>query len=165
MGWCWMGGPDMSDTARHEASHASACVWFGGRPPEFVSRTTGHGWPGEEVGRCYAPIIDEIGCRDVVVALVGDSSEDAPDWPPAFDDARKEKREALATLIRVLHLTEEVYSELVTAARELLDDDDFCRLRDALARALHRVPRLEREDIEALACIYRPEQEEIPCST
>lgn len=50
---------------------------------------------------------------------------------------------------------------------ELLEDPDFIVLRDAIARALDRVPRIERETIERLAAIYlTPSEEgEMACST
>ena len=47
-------------------------------------------------------------------------------------------------------MTSEIYADLVQASRELLADPDFIRLRDAIARALAVVPRLERDDVEAL---------------
>ena len=68
-------------------------------------------------------------------------------------------------MLTLLDATEEVYADCIEIAREMLADPEVLRLRNALARALHRVPRLEREDIEALAAIYKPEQEETPCST
>jgi hypothetical protein len=50
--------------------------------------------------------------------------------------------------------------------RDMLAEPDFIRLRDAIARALAAVPRLEAKDIEALAAIYLPEEEqETACST
>ena len=36
----------------------------------------------------------------------------------------------------------------------MLANQDFIRLRDAVARALSAVPRLEAEDLAALASIY-----------
>ena len=57
--------------------------------------------------------------------------------------------------------TEEVYEQLVELARDMLADPDVMRLRDALARALRRAPRLEREDVVALAAIHKPESEEL----
>jgi hypothetical protein len=54
-------------------------------------------------------------------------------------------------------VTEAIYRDLVDITRDLLADPDFLRLRNAIARALHYVPRLEREDVEALARIHLPE--------
>ena len=56
-------------------------------------------------------------------------------------------------MLRLLGATQEVYEQLVELARDMLADPDVIRLRDALARALRRAPRLEREDVEALAGI------------
>ena len=36
----------------------------------------------------------------------------------------------------------------------MLADHDFIRLRDAIARALAVVPRLEAEDLQAVAALY-----------
>lgn len=163
-----MGGKDMNpSTARHEASHAAACVLLA-RPVEFVERTPGHGFAGEEVGKCLAPIPGEIRGRELVVALAGYWSEETSNWPPTYEEACTESREAVATIVRVLGVTEEIYADLVQATRELLADPEFIRLRDAIARALTVVPRLEREDVEALCRatnIPIPEEETTTCST
>jgi hypothetical protein len=139
-------------TSVHEASHAVAAIMLG-RPVEHLWRETGHALAGDEVGHCRAPILDEVQCRELVVSLIGYLSENKPGWPPTYADACEEPLEALATLIRVLHIDECVYEELVEVAREMLRDPDFIRPRDAIARALTAVPRLEREDIEALCLI------------
>ncbi len=50
----------------------------------------------------------------------------------------------------------------------MLADPDFIRIRDSIARALATVPRLEREDVEALCQVHGfpiPERQEQPCST
>jgi hypothetical protein len=94
--------------------------------------------------------LKRLEASQVVVALVGYLSEDAPDWPPPWPECLEEKREALGVVLRELGVAEAIYEQLVELARDLLADDDFLRLRNALARALHQVPRLEREDIEAL---------------
>jgi hypothetical protein len=60
-------------------------------------------------------------------------------------------------------LRAEQYADAVQAAHEMLGDPTFIRLRDAIARALSAVPRLEAEDIETLARIHR--QKEQPCNT
>ena len=72
---------------------ADAFCW---PPVEFVERTPGHGFAGEEVGKCLAPIPGEISARELVVALVGYWSEETPDWPPSYAEARTESRDALA---------------------------------------------------------------------
>lgn len=133
----------------HEAAHAAACVWLQ-RPVEYVQRESGHAFPGEEIGHCRAPVADGVQARDLGVALIGYLAEAAPGWPPPFEEARHEKREALATLIRVLGVDEEQYDQFVALTRSLLDEPAFKRLQYALARALAACPRLEAEDIEAL---------------
>ena len=153
-------------TAVHEASHAAACLFLE-RPVEFVYVSPGFGWPGEEVGRCRAPIPRREGvqARDLGVALVGYMAEDDPDWPPPYERAMIEDREALATLIRVLDVNPEQYEEVVLVTRNLLADPYFRRLRDVIARALCACPRLESDDLAALAeATGRPtEAEEDPC--
>jgi hypothetical protein len=88
-------------------------------------------------------------------------------WPPPYERACEERREALATVIRVLHIDEPTYEEIVEVTRDLLRDPDFVRVRDVIARALRAVPRLEREDIEALCLIAGPPipqvKESSPC--
>jgi hypothetical protein len=148
----------MMSTSIHEASRAAAAIMLG-RPVEYVWRETGHALVGDEVGQCRAPIPDEVQCRELVVSLIGYLSEHESNWPPPYERAREERREALATVIRVLHIDERVYEELVELTHAMLSDPDFIRLRDAIARALSRVPRLEREDIEALAAIHLPEEQ------
>jgi hypothetical protein len=125
----------------------------------------GHALVGDEVGRCRAPITDEVQCREVVVSLIGYLSENKPGWPPTYAEACEERLEALATVMRVLHIDERVYEELLEVTREMLRDPDFIRLRDAIARALTAVPRLERSDIEALCrATHTPTPKEQPCS-
>jgi hypothetical protein len=70
-------------------------------------------------------------------------------------------------VIRVLPIDEPTYEEIVEVTRDLLRDPDFVRVRDVIARALRAVPRLEREDIEALCLIAGPPipqvKESSPC--
>jgi HK97 family phage prohead protease len=80
--------------------------------------------------------------------------ESVDDWPPSYAEAKSERREALGLRIRHLSVDEAEYEELIAIARDLLADPDFQRLHPAITRALHRVPRLENQDIEALARIY-----------
>jgi len=80
------------------------------------------------------------------------------------EQAVDENREHLAIILRHLGANAETYDELVQVARDLLADPEFIRLRDAIARALRGCPELQAADIEALARIYKPDQEETPCS-
>lgn len=159
-----MGGQDMS-TAIHEASHAAAALTLG-RPVDWVWRTDGLELNGDVVGQCRSPLRGRrIEASQVVIALAGYWSEREPNWPPSWPDAREEKREALGFVLAELRATEQIYQDLVEITRDMLADPDFIRLRDAIARALRHVPRLEREDIEALARIHLPDREEQTCST
>jgi hypothetical protein len=91
--------------------------------------------------------------------------EHVPDWPPPWPDCLTERREALGRVLRALGASEKTYEMCVDLARDMLTDPGFIRLRDAIARALHQVPRLEREDIEALARIYSSDRDETSCDT
>jgi hypothetical protein len=98
----------------------------------------------------------------LVIALIGYMSTDTQNWPPAFEEACTEELEGLWMVMLRLNADEERYRKTVEFTRELLEDEHFIRLRDAIARALNRVPRLERETIERLAAIYiDPDYEEV----
>ena len=86
--------------------------------------------------------------------------DDQEGWPPPYELARTEQRERLGIVIRRLGVDEDDYNEVVELVRDMLADEDFQRLRDAIARALSAAPRLEREDIEALAAIYPIKEQE-----
>jgi hypothetical protein len=146
----------------HEASHCVAAIMLG-RPVEYLWCETGLTLPGETLGHARIPIGERIELSQLPIALIGYMSTDARGWPPNFEDACNEDLEALATIIRSLGVTREAYESCVELARDLLADPDFLRLRDAIARALSRSPRLEAEDVEALAAIYLPEKESSPC--
>jgi hypothetical protein len=133
----------------HEASHVAAAVMLG-RPVDHVWIETGHTLPGDTIGSARIPVGERVESSQVPICLVGYMSEDEPDWPPRFEDAHDEKLEALGIVIGFLGLSEELYDELVGIARDMLADPDFVRLRNSIARALAAVPRLEREDVEAL---------------
>lgn len=150
-------------TELHEASHAAACVLLS-RKIEYVAiHDNLHALPGEELGRVRAPVPRDEGvrARDVIVALIGYVAEGEKDWPPSFEDAKSERRESLDILIRLLKLSEQRYAELVEVTRELEANPDFRRLRDSIARALRRVPRLLPEDLDALCAVHGiPTQQE-----
>ena len=157
-----MEGPDVS-TAVHEASHAAAAIMLG-RHIDHVLVEPGHTWPGEQTGHAGVRIGDRVELSQVPICLIGYLSVGRPGWPPPFEAALDERLEALGTVLLRLGVTEEAYEELVALTRELLADRDFTRLRNAIARALSRVPRLEAEDVEALAAIHPPDKEH-SCST
>jgi hypothetical protein len=149
-------------TAIHEASHA-ACAIMTGRYVAHVLLEVGHVRGGEQLGHCRVPIADRIELSQLPLALIGYMSQGTPGWPPSFEDALDEELEALGIVLLRLGVDEETYEEIVEMTRRMLADADFIRLRDAIARALSSVPRLEREDMEALAAIHLPKEQ--PCST
>jgi hypothetical protein len=151
-------------TEIHEASHCAAALMLN-RRVDWIWRTAGIELAGDVVGKCRAPVGGRIEASQVPICLVGYLSEDAPDWPPDWPDCLSEKREALGVVLTELGVSEGIYADLVELARDMLADADFIRLRDAIARALRQVPHLEGEDVEALAHIYLPDREEIPCNT
>jgi hypothetical protein len=134
----------------HESAHASAAIWMR-RQVEYVERYPGHFLPGETMGHCRAPIGGGVEASQMVIALAGYLAEGRADWPPDFERARSERLEGLGRLIEILDLDRDEYGSLVAVTREVLADADFQRLRGAIERALHRVPRLEEQDIQALA--------------
>jgi hypothetical protein len=148
----------MTETAKHEASHV-VCARMLGRRVEYVEREVGFAWPGEQLGFARVPIGERLEVSQVVVCLVGYLSENRDNWPPPWPECLDEPLEGLGMVLVMLGVTEERYSELVDLARNMLVDSKFVQFRDSLARALTAVPRLEREDIEALASIYLPIKE------
>lgn len=143
----------MSDsTAIHEASHCAA-AWLLGRDVAYTWREVGSVLPGETLGHARIPITTLDGTQ-VPIAVIGYLSTATENWPPRFEDALDEEREGLGIILRRLGATEEKYEKTIEFCRELLEDEHFVRLRDAIARALARVPRIERDTIERLAAIY-----------
>jgi hypothetical protein len=127
----------------------------------LLGRDVDHTWvapgivlPGETLGHARIPIGKRIEPSQLVICLIGYMSENTPDWPPDFEAACTEELEGLWLVMLRLDADEERYYKTVEFCRELLEDPDFIRLRDAIARALGAVPRLERETIERLAAIY-----------
>jgi hypothetical protein len=138
----------------HESNHAVAGYWHG-RDVDHVWRAVGTMQAGETVGHADIPFDNNgIDAIQVVIALVGYLGTDERDWPPPWPEALDEPLEALGLVLRHLDADEEQYTRMVQYCRELLEDPDFIRLRDSIARALSRVPRLERETIEKLAEIH-----------
>jgi hypothetical protein len=150
-------GGDYVSVEVHEASHAAAAIMLG-REVESVWRTEGLAFAGEMIGHCGVPI-DRLEASQVVICTIGYMSEDKAGWPPSWPDALEEPLEALGRVLTLLGATKKTYEQLVEIARSMLDDPAFIRLRDAIARALHRCPHLEAEDVQALAAIYQPREE------
>ena len=151
----------MSSTAIHEASHCAA-AWLLNRDVEHAWIAPGIVLPGETLGHARIPIKDKVEPSQLVICLIGYMSTDTPNWPPAFEDACTEELEGLWIVMLRLGATKQKYDATVQFTRELLEDEHFIRLRDAIARALARVPRLERETIERLAEIhFDPDYEEV----
>jgi hypothetical protein len=148
---------------RHEAAHA-ACAIMLDRRVDHVLVEPGHAWVGEQLGQARIPVADRIEPSQVVLCLVGYMSEDTPGWPPSFEDALDEDREALGTVLLRLGANERAYKASVELAHAILADPDFQRLARAIERVLHRVPHLDAADIEALAAIHLPDKEQL-CST
>jgi hypothetical protein len=148
----------VSSTAIHEGSHCAA-AWLLNRDVAYTWIAVGSVQPGEVAGFAMIPITPKLEPSQVVICLIGYMATDTPDWPPSFTEAQREPLEGLGTVLTRLNATEEQYERTVEFTRELLEDPDFIQLRDAIARALARVPRLDSEAIEDLAQIYSPEPE------
>ena len=136
-------------TAIHEASHCAAAIMLG-RPVDHTWLETGHTFAGETMGHANVPLREKVEASQVVVCLAGYMSENRAGWPPSYEDALDEDREALGLVLLKLGVTEEAYEEFIKLTRDLLADEDFIRLRDCIARALSIAKRLDRGDIEAL---------------
>lgn len=144
-------------TAIHEASHAAAAVLMD-RAVEFVEVHPGLALAGEELGRARVPLGVSIEANRVPLCLIGYMSEGEPGWPPPWPACLEEPREALGVVLRALGADQDRYEKSIQVTRQLLREPDFIRLRDAFARALSRVPRLEAEDIATLAAIHLEQQ-------
>jgi hypothetical protein len=124
-------------------------VWLR-RPVSFVWRETGFALPGETVGHMRAPIPDRVEADQLLIALCGYMAEDTPGWPSPYAEARTERLEALGKVIEILGIDEAGYDRIVELTQEILDDRDFIRLRDAIARALAVCPRLDSQAVNEL---------------
>jgi hypothetical protein len=147
------------NVCKHEASHAAAAIALG-RDVAYIERDTGATRVGERLGHARIPVDGPIEPSQLVVCLAGYMGDGGEGWPPPWPDALDEPRERLGIVIRRLSLTEADYNEVVGLVRDVLADEDFRRLRDAIARALSAAPRLEREDLAALAAIYPIREQE-----
>jgi hypothetical protein len=141
---------DQTRTAFHEASHAAMAIFLG-RPVAYTWRTSGHGWPGETLGHARCPVGERVEASQLPIALCGRMATGEADWPPTFEQAKTEPLEALASVLHLLRLSEDQYDRLVALTARILARPAFKELQSAIARALGTVPRLEAEDIEAIA--------------
>jgi hypothetical protein len=157
--------------AVHESAHVAVALALG-RKVDYVRRQGGNLWHDEELGAAGIPLDGgRFQASDLIVRLAGYAAERRwANWPPDYAKACREDLEDLDIIIDALDLTAEQYGQLVQRTEDLLNDPDVSRLQAAIARALTRVPRLEREDIEALRQAHgfpmpTREQEPAPCST
>jgi hypothetical protein len=134
----------------HEASHAAVARALGERV-EYVELIPGHCLADEPAGFALISIDEGVEPSRLCTAVAGYLSTGRSGWPPSYERATVEPLEGLRAIIELTGMGREQYAALVDFAGHLLADPDVCRFRDALARALARVPRLEEQDIEAIA--------------
>jgi hypothetical protein len=133
---------------RHEAAHAAAAVWLGGRS----SRSVRVDHPDVKVaGQLEAGWTRDIGVEDLVIALIGwlADGEHPGTWPPSWPVAEDEI-EGVGLLVNFLGLTEEAYGEVVRLTEGLLANEDFRRLMSLISRALCRCPVIDGESVDSL---------------
>src|SRR5262245_55474114 len=142
----------------HEAGHAAAYIFLGRLPvrvrvdnPSLDSLVSGHVEFdfGEELSPEFA--------SDLIVAVMlgpmcGPLSHEP--WPPPFEELDhdhpvKDARQ-LALLARFLRLDEAGYRAHVANAQLIASDHDFKALHRLLARALHRIPDLDADQLRRL---------------
>jgi hypothetical protein len=153
-------------TCRHEAAHAAAAVWLGGRSIHYVRVDGDVDVPGRMTAERERDLVPE----DLIVNLVGWMADgECPGtwprtWPVAEDSA-----EGVGVLVKRLGLDEAGYREIVGLAEKLLANPDFQRLMHLIARALSIAPVLDGESVEILrkaAGVPTPPTEgALPCST
>ena len=154
-------------TRRHEAAHAAAAVWFGGRRVDCVRVDE----PQDRVaGSVNTTLQRELGAVDLVISLVGWMADldERTNWPPRWPVAEDEA-DAVGKLVRGLGLNQKAYEALVDLAEELLATPEFQRLVELISRALAVAPVLDAESVQILrraAGVADPEPEgATPCST
>ena len=170
---------DRADHALHEAVHACVALALG-RRVEWA-RVATHPVPGRndlaEYGCVKVDRGGELDRRDLSIFLSAGMYEgsgiafdtgasDFGTWPPMWPVRDGEgDRGQVATTIRLLALSEEAYGDIVRETAELLDEPAMRNWISRTSLALERKGYLSGEDIEALAVIQLPDQEEQPCST
>jgi hypothetical protein len=152
-----------ASTLRHEAAHAAAAIWFGGRPVKCVR--VDHDVYGE-LGRVTTEHERDVGPQDLIINIVGwmADGEYPGIWPPPWRLAKRMKVDGVGVLVRYLELDEAGYRELVDQAERLLADPAFQRLQGLIARALQIAPVIDGESVEILrkaAGVPDPQPEEV----
>jgi hypothetical protein len=133
---------------RHEAAHAAAAIWLGGRSIRCVRVD----WP--DVGVAGSMTVErerDLRPEDLVIGLIGWMADDEHPgtWPPTWPVAEDE-RDGVGALVKQLGLDEAGYREIVGLAEKLLADPDFQRLHGLIARALHLASVIDGESVEIL---------------
>jgi hypothetical protein len=140
-------------TIKHEAAHCAAAVLLGRDVEEVrVDRPGVTGALGIMRTR-ELPDGEKYGGIDVLISLVGYLVERRPDWPPRYELAVDEEREALCVLIDVLSIDEERWDDLCELAEEFIAAAEFRRVAGLIERALSRCPALSGADVEDLVAI------------
>jgi hypothetical protein len=138
-----------ASTCRHEAAHAAAAIWLGGRSIRCVRVD----WPDVDVpGRMTAERERDLAPEDLIINLVGwmCDGEYPGTWPPTWPVAENTAEDGVGVLVKWLGLDEAGYREIVALAEKLLADPDFQRLQGLIARALHFAPVIDGESVEIL---------------
>jgi hypothetical protein len=154
-------------TCRHEAAHAAAAIWLGGRTIRCVRVDEPDlGVPGKMTAERERDLRPE----DLIVNLVGwmADGECPGTWPPTWPVA-EDTAEGVGVLVKRLGLDEAGYREIVGLAEKLLANPDFQRLMLLVARALHLAPVIDGESVEILrkaaGVPTHPTEGALPCST
>jgi hypothetical protein len=150
-------------TCRHEAAHAAAAIWLGGRKIRSVRVDE------PDVGVPGMVLVEtkrDLGPEDLAIALIGWMVDDERlvAWPPPWRLAKRTKSDGVGALVNHLGLDEAEYDEVVGLVEKLLADPDFKRLMGLIARALQIAPVLDTESVEILrraAGIPDPQPEEV----
>jgi hypothetical protein len=115
-------------TCRHEAAHAAAAIWFGGKKIRCVRVDWPDvGVPGSMTTERERDLIPE----DLVTGLIGWMADDEcpGTWPPPWRRVAEVETDGVGALVKRLGLDEAGYREIVGLAEKLLANPDFQRLR------------------------------------
>ena len=135
-------------TEAHEAAHAAAAIWLGGRSVRCVRVD----WPDVGVpGKMSAERKRDLRPEDLIINLVGSmADDDCPGpWPPRWPVDTAEV-DGVGAVVQQLGIDEAEYDDLVAAAAKLLADPAFRRLQGLVERALHLAPVIDGESVEIL---------------